>query len=160
MLYVEYNDYRNKQLEAQRKYDEILAEKENLFSKTQPKATKYDSEKIICSHDSNIFDNYLIAKEQKRIDERLTEIKSILDDRTKLLTLKEQELRASKDWHDKIYVYYYLDHIAVRQIQFKVPYSRSHIFNIIGVINSKCHMQNKPLKQLNSGQNKTIYKIK
>lgn len=151
MLYVEHNDYKNKQLAAQRKYDEILAEKEKLFAKTQPKATTYDREKVIGGHDSNIFDNYLIAKEKKRIDERLSEIKSILDDRTQLLALKEQELRASKDWHDKIYIYYYLEHISVKQIQFKIPYSRSQIFNIINIINSNCHIQKKKTKSKNNG---------
>lgn len=156
MLYVEHNEYKNKQLAAQREYDAILAEKERLFSKTQPKAIKYDSEKIIFGYENNIFDNYLIVKEKKRIDERLAEIKSILDDRTKLLDLKEKELRQSKDWHDKIYVYYYLEHISVKQIQFKIPYSRSQIFNIINIINENCHIP----KTKHIGQNKTIRKIK
>lgn len=156
MLYVEHNDYKNKQLAAQRKYDEILAEKEKLFAKTLPKGINYDAEKIAGGQASNVFDDYLIAKEKERIDERLTEIKSILDDRTQLLKLKEQELRASKDWHDKIYVYYYLDHIPVNQIKYKIPYSRSQIFNIINIINTNCHIQKSRGKRREIGQNKTI----
>lgn len=143
MLYVEHNDYRNKQLEAQRKYDEILSEKERLFDKTQPRSIKYDIEKVSGGNATNRFDDYLAAKEQKKIDERLEEIKSILDERTRLLNLKEQELRTSKDWYDKIYIYFYLENLSVAQIQFKVPYGRTQIYRIINRINSRCFYTHK-----------------
>lgn len=141
MLYVEHNEYRNKQLAAQRKYDEILTEKERLFSKTQPKAIEYDLEKVCGGQATNKFDEYLTAKEQKRIDQRLIEIKSILDGRTQLLKLKEQELRSSKDWRDKIYIYYYLERLSVAQIKFKVPYERTQIYRILKEINNRCFKQ-------------------
>ena len=45
MLYIEYEEYKNKYYEVQRKYNDILNEKEELFAKTQPKATQITGEK-------------------------------------------------------------------------------------------------------------------
>jgi len=160
MLYVEHNDYMDKQLAAQRKYDEILTEKERLFSKTQPKAITYDKEKVSGGDTTNTFDEYLTAKERKRIDQRLEEIKSILEGRTQLLRLKEQELKASKDWHDKIYIYYYLEHLSVAQIKFKVPYERTQIYRILKEINTNCFGQKRRYFPKKMGRNGTKYKIK
>ena len=69
MLYIEYHEYRDKYIIAQRKYDEVLSEKEHLFARTQPKATQYDKEVVSGGSPSNSFDEYLIAKEKKQIDE-------------------------------------------------------------------------------------------
>ena len=135
MLYIEYHEYRDKYYDAQRKYDEVLSEKEHLFIKTQPKATQYDKEVVSGGSPSNSFDDYVIAKEKKQIDERLEEAKSILEDRERLLKLKEEELRLSKDWHDKVYVYKYLDNLSVNEIKYKMHYCRSNIYEILKKIN-------------------------
>lgn len=131
MLYIEYHEYREKYIAAQRKYDEVLSEKEHLFIKTQPKATQYDKEVVSGGSPSNTFDDYVIAKEKKQIDERLEEAKSILEDRERLLKLKEEELRQSKDWHDKVYVYKYLDNLSANEIKYKMHYCRSNIYEIL-----------------------------
>ena len=131
MLYIEYHEYRNKYYAAQEKYDEVLSEKEHLFAKTQPKATQYDKEVVSGGSPSNSFDEYLIVKEKKQIDERLEEAKSILEDRERLLKLKEEELRQSKDWHDKVYVYKYLDNLSANEIKYKMHYCRSNIYEIL-----------------------------
>lgn len=134
MLYIEHNNYKNKYLEAQKKYDEILSKKEKLFSMTQPKATIFDKEKVSGGTPKNTFEEYLIAKEENKIDEQLTEIKSILEDRGKLLSIKESELRLSKDWHDKIYTYYFIDRLSSYKIEKRIPYSQKQICNIINKI--------------------------
>lgn len=131
MLYIEYQDYKKKYIEAQKKYDEILSQKEKLFSMTQPKATTFDKERISGGISTNTFEEYLIAKEEKKIDEQLEEIKSILDDRERLLVIKEKELRISKDWHDKIYTYYFIDKLSTYKIEKRVPYSQKQIWNIV-----------------------------
>lgn len=136
MLYIEYQDYKNKYAEAQKKYDEILSQKENLFSMTQPKVTTFDKERVSGGLPTNLFEEYLIAKEEKKIDEQLTEIKSILDDRERLLLIKEKELRISKDWHDKIYTYYFIDKLSTYKIEKRVPYSQKQIWNIVEKIKS------------------------
>ena len=84
MLYQEYWEYKTKYYDAQTKYDEVLSEKEQLFAKTQPKATNYDKEVVSGGTPNNTFDDYVIEKEKKKIDERLKEARSILEDRERL----------------------------------------------------------------------------
>lgn len=134
MLYIEHNNYKNKYYEVQKKYDEILSEQEQLFLITQPKATAYDKERVNGGSPSNPFEDYLILKEKKLIDERLKEVKAILVDRKHLLDLKEQELRASNDWYDKIYAYYFIDKLSTTKIEKRVPYSRVQIWRILNII--------------------------
>ena len=134
-VYIVYEDFKNKYFESQNKYDEILREKEYLFSKTQPKAAR--TEKIIIAgNKSNVFDEYLIVKEKKRIDQRLEEIKAIVEDRAKLLKLKEVELRHSKNIWDRIYTLRYLDNLHVKEIAMVLNYSKIQIYRKISVIKS------------------------
>lgn len=129
-----YEEYKNKYYETQREYDIILTEKEKLFRMTQPSAIKFDKEVVSGGVADNMFERYLILKEEKKIDQRLEEIKSILDDRERLLKLKEQELRASTDVKDKIYKYKYLDKLKVFKIAKLVGYSEPQIYRILKTI--------------------------
>jgi hypothetical protein len=132
MIYKTYVEYKTKYLEAQKKYDEILSEKEELFIKTQPKATKYDKEVVSGSivH-SDPFTMYVSKMEEKKIDERLNAARSILEDRRRLLILKEEELRQSKDWEDIIFVQRFLENKPVKIIKARMPYCRSSIYGIL-----------------------------
>ena len=76
-------------------------------------------------------------RERKNIDKRLEEVKSILDDRERLLKLKEVELRASKHSHDKIYRCRYIDRLTIEKTARISNYSRSQVFNILKEIRSK-----------------------
>lgn len=134
MIYVIYEEYKNKYYETQKEYDIILNEKEKLFMITQPSAVKFDKEIVSGGTTDNTFDRYLILKEEKKIDQRLNEIKSILDDRERLLKLKEQELRASTSVQDKIYKYRYLDKLKVFKIAKLVGYSEPQIYRILKTI--------------------------
>lgn len=131
MLYIEYEIYKNKYYEVQRKYNDILNEKEELFARTQPKATQITGEKTTGGKHTNTFDDYLIQKEKKNIDQRLEEVKSILDDRERLVRLKEQELRASNNSFDKIYRARYIDRLTIEKTARISNYSRSQVFNIL-----------------------------
>ena len=137
MLYIEYEEYKNRYYEVQRKYNDILNEKEELFSKTQPKATKITEEKTTGGKHINAFDDYLIQKERKNIDKRLEEVKSILEDRERLVKLKEQELRASTNSYDKIYRCRYIDRLTIEKTCRISSYSRSQVFNILKEIRDK-----------------------
>lgn len=137
MLYEEYEEYKNKYYEVQKKYNDILNEKEELFAKTQPKAMQIKGEKTSGGKHTNTFDDYLIQKERKNIDRRLEEVKSILDDRERLLKLKEVELRASKHSHDKIYRCRYIDRLTIEKTARISSYSRSQVFNILKEIKKK-----------------------
>lgn len=128
MLYVEYLDYKKKYLDAQVIYDRILSEKEILFTMTQPKAVQFDKERVSGGTANNSFDNYLVIKDSRHLDDKLEEIRSILKDREELLRAKEQELKNSKDWLDIIFVYYYIEKLSIRKISKKIPFGTTEIF--------------------------------
>jgi len=134
VLYVEYHQLKTKYVLVQSQYDAILTEQEELFARTQPTAVDFEKERVTGTKTSNPFDAYLIEKEKKRIDERLEEVKGILDDRKELLDMKERELRASKDWYDIIFKYYYLDNLSITKIENRIPYSRVQIWRKLNVI--------------------------
>lgn len=140
MNYVAYEIYKNKYYEAQLKYNEILSEKELLFNTTQPRATKTDTDKK-GSRKDNIFDNYLIAKEQRQIDKRLKEVKSILRDRERLLKLKEEELLNSSNLYDRIYKYKYIEKMKVFKICKLIGYSEAQIYRILKTIKTNLKEQ-------------------
>jgi hypothetical protein len=127
-IYLTYEEYKRNYYKVQKLYNEILEEKEKLFAKTQPKSTKFDKINVDGGNISNSFDDYLIIKEKKQIDKRLDEIKIISEDRKKLLDAKEDELRKSKEWIDKIYVYKYIENLQVRKIIHLVPYEEAQVY--------------------------------
>ena len=131
MIYMVYEEYKNKYLDTQKKFDEILQEKEFMFAKTQPQSPNWDKIGENGNQITNKFDNYLVDKESKRIDERFAEIKSILDDRGRLLALKEQELRSSKNHIDKIYKMKYVDKLNISRIVKASNYSRAQVYRIL-----------------------------
>lgn len=137
MIYKEYEIFKKKYYETQQIYHEILTEKEELFAITQPGAISYDKERVSGGKPSNKFDDYLILKEKKQIDQRLIEIKSLLDDRQKLLKLKENELINSSNMQDRIYKYRYIDRMKVEKITRLVGYSRSQVFRILKTIKNE-----------------------
>lgn len=145
MIYIEYESFRTKYYKALKDYEDILCEKEELFNVTQPKATSYDKEVVSGGVPNNTFDTYIDKLQDKRIDERLEAARSILEDRSKLLKLKEEELRHSKDWLDMIYTYYYIDKLSVRKIEKRLPFSKSEICRKLGIIRKNCNL----------GQNRT-----
>jgi hypothetical protein len=144
VIYHEYADLRKKYIDTQRKYEEVLTEKENLFAKTLPSAIKYDSEKVKSSSFKNTFDDYLIKKEEKRIDERLEEAKTILDGRRELLVAKKEELQQSSKIEDTIYLLRYVNNEKIKAIAVKIGYSESQIHRVLKIIrkslkdDSKC----------------------
>lgn len=134
MVYVEYNEFKTKYIEAQRVCNKILAEKEKLFEMTQPKGQNFENERVNGGAKNSVFDEYLIEKESKQIDERLAEAKNILENRKLLLELKESELRQSKDYHDIIYAYHYIDGLNVFKIAKRIPYHERQIYRILKTI--------------------------
>ena len=135
MLYVEYEKYLNRFKTTQAKVDEILTEKEAIFLKTQTQGIRYDLEKITGGAYTNIFESYVIDLEKKKIDERLQEAKSLLEERKMLLDMKERELRNSKELYDKIYRMRYIDNLSPYNIGERIGYSTSQVYRILDKIN-------------------------
>lgn len=137
MLYLDYALYQQKYQDAVRRLDDVLSEREVLFQQTQPSATDYGKSKVSSSSNGSPFDSYLIAKEKTKVDERIAEAEDIVKDRKKLLELKERELRASMDTHDKIYRMRFIDHWNVYRIGGRVGYSTAQIYRIIKIIEDR-----------------------
>ena len=131
MIYEEFEIFKIKYYEAQKKYNDILTEKEKLFARTQPKATDYSKERVNGGMPGNPFDDYLIQKEKRQLDQRLNEVKSILDDRERLLNLKEEELRCSNNIQDKIYRYRYIEKMRIEKICRLVGYGEAQVYRIL-----------------------------
>ena len=137
MLYLEYERIRRKYNDAMIVYDSILTEKEELFQKTQPQGIKTETERVISVPQGSKFDQYLIEKERKGIDERLAEAKDNFEERLILLVRKETELRASKVIDDMVYTLRKLDRLKIRKIAKITNYSESHIKRRLKIIDQK-----------------------
>lgn len=131
MLYIEFVEYRNKYYEAQKVYESIVNENQELFSMTQPRATTFDNEKVTGGKEADSFNTYIIKKDERNITERLKEAKTILEARKMLVEMKEKELRTSSDKKDQIYVYRYLEKKKIKQIRNLVHYEEAQIFRIL-----------------------------
>lgn len=137
MLFVEYERCKDIYIELQAKYEAVMLEKERLFTRVMPNAINYDKEDIQTSISSNMLDEYILALERNKVDERLESIKSMLADRQRLLTMKEQALRKSPDKNDRLYVMRYLDGMSVRQITRRMHLSKTQIYRILDEIRQK-----------------------
>lgn len=126
-MYIKYEEYKRNYYDSQESLNDLINKKEELFGRTQPQSTNYDKDKTNGGTPSNTFDTYIIAKDDVQLDERIEEAKKILKVRKLLLDSKEEDLRKSKDWLDKIYIYSYLDKLSIRKIEKKVPFGRSEI---------------------------------
>ncbi|MBQ6483098.1 MAG: hypothetical protein IJI45_18485 [Anaerolineaceae bacterium] len=133
-VFQEYDQCKKRFAETQKRYAEIMDEKEELFAMTQPNAVDTEKERVSGGKPVNAFDQYLIQKQKLRIDERLLEIKELLDDRERLLEIKEEELYESRHVYDKIYRLKYLERYRVYRIAMNVGYSESHVFRILKFI--------------------------
>ena len=138
MLYLDYALYLQKYADAQQRLDRILSEREELFNRTQPGATDYGKDVVSASPNGAPFDAYIIAKEKSKIDERISEAQEIVKDREKLLKIKERELRASKDTHDRIYCMRFLDKRPAHRIAGWIGYSTAQIYRILRIIEDRC----------------------
>lgn len=137
MLYGDYAECEAKYHDAQSTYDGVLEDRELLFERTQPKSTQYDKERLSGGKQTNVFDDYLIQLERKRINERLEEADKILELRKHLLELKEEELRKSTDPADRVYVLRHLDHYRIHKIASIINYSESQIYRILANIRTE-----------------------
>ena len=143
MLYLEYERIKDKYVQVQRLYDSILSEKEEIFQRTQPKSTMGEYEREFDKHikvgsgggsKDSLMEQYVITIEQKRVNERLEEAKSILTDRMTLLKQVEHQLRRDKRTDNQLYVMRYIDRMKIKQISAITNYSEPHIYRRLRII--------------------------
>lgn len=140
MLYIEYEKYKAKLYNAQQDFDSILSEQEKLFSRTQPQSTDFSKEPTKGGVPSDKFYEYVKEKEEKQIDLRLAEARSILNDRERLTELKLKELLNSKNIYDKAYICKYIDGLKNYQTANKLNYSEVQIYRILKIIKKNINM--------------------
>ena len=131
MLYLDYERAKARFYASQKMFESALLEKERLFTITQPKAITYDKDTVQTSPNGDVLDNYVIALEEEKIEEKLAPIRRLLKDRERLLYIKERELRESPDRHDKVYVCRFLEGMSIRGIAKNLNYSKSEIYRTL-----------------------------
>ena len=134
-LYLIHRKFYLAYIDAQDKVKKIVDEREDLLARVQPKSSL--SEHVDGGTRINKAEEYIIATEQKRIKERLTEAKEILKEREELLKQKEKELRQSRDIYNVIYTGKWVDGKKTEQIVIDTGYSRSQVYNIMGHISKQ-----------------------
>lgn len=101
---------------------------EELFTRTQPGAIRYDSDKVVTPYpDGSVVDEYIAEKERQHVDDRIRQARQLLDYRKYLLDLEEQELRKSREPIDIIFYMRFLDRKKIRWICWKTNYSESTV---------------------------------
>ena len=131
MMYLEYEEVKRKYHKAQKHMDEILTEQEQLFVRTLPKAITYDKDHVQCSPYGEVLEDYMIAKEEKHIDDRLRKMRRVILDRQKLLDDKERELRRSREIIDMVYTFRFLDGMGINRISRLVNCSRASVYRAL-----------------------------
>ena len=121
---------------SQDNYEEIIKEKEYLFSLTQPRAQQTDKEKIVGGQSDNAFDRYLIKQEQQNIDERLEAAREIVEVRKKMLEQKRTELEESEDVMDRLYYLKYVKRLRNKEIYDEIEYSKAQTARYLQLIRS------------------------
>lgn len=145
MVYLEYERIKERYHTAQERFETILTEQERLLTKTLPSAITYDRDKVQTSPSDTILINYVIAKDERHIDDQLRKAKRLMMERKKLLDVKEEELRKSMDKYDRVYTLKYLDGYGVNRIARILCYSKKQIYRMVADIseNSRCHKMSK-----------------
>lgn len=144
-LYLEHRGYYLSYLEAQKKLEDIINEYEAILAKVQPKSSlaeherEFSKETILPPSGKKInkAEEYAIAMEQRKIKERLSDAKLILQERFNLLDLKEQEIRKSRDIYNRIYTLKWIDGMKADAIIEETSYSRSQVYNILKHLNKQ-----------------------
>lgn len=139
-LYLEHRGYYLSYLEAQKKLEDIINEYETILAKVQPKSPlaeherEFSKETILppSGKKVNKAEEYAIVMKERKIRERLTDAKIILQERFTLLDLKEQEIRKSKDIYNMVYTAKWIDGLKPDAIVKQTGYSRSQVYNILG----------------------------
>lgn len=129
MIYAEYEKMWAVIRKQEKELFELINQRDELFSKTQPKATTLDKEIVDGSHKGNMLESYVIKEEYytKRIDQ----LQISLDDRYQALNRKKEELRQSKNIFDRIYYLKYIEKLSTFKIAKITGYDRTSVWRYI-----------------------------
>ena len=134
MLYLEYEKCKRKKQRLLDEYKRLLREKEAIFTKTQPKAIRYDADRVQESHDGNKLENYILEMEQKRIDERLKEVQSYIEGLDKIAETLIVDMQTSNVKEDRFYVLRCVLGKKMSEIVAATNYSEPYIYKRLAII--------------------------
>ena len=139
MIYIEYEEMWGKIRLLEKECNKLINKREMLFNETQPKAAKLDALKVDGNNPSNMFEKYVIEIDE--LNRKINNINKTLDDRYILLKRKRDELKASKNTYDRIYVYRYFERLSVFKIGILMGYEKTQIYRYLKKINKNANMQ-------------------
>ena len=134
LLFLDYEKFKIGYHAAQTQYNDLLNEKEALFTMTQPRSVRYDIERVSGGEHDDSFAQYLIKKEQLKLDERIDELRTILEARAELMDIKLDELKGSKDILDRVYWQRFILRKKVSEISILLNYSEPQVYRFIKTI--------------------------
>ena len=137
-----YLEHRKRYLEfvaAQHTVEQIINEYETIASRIMPKSAlaeherEFSAETILPPSGARVnkAEEYTIAMQRARIEERLAAAKTILQERAGLLEIKEAELRKSRDIYNLVYLLKWVDGLKADAIVQETGYSRSQVYSIL-----------------------------
>lgn len=137
MVYPEYEKTKSRFYDSQRRFAQLLMEKERIFANTLPCGIRYDKD-VVQSSPTVPLETYVADLEE--IEKKLSQVRDSVKDWEILLSVKERELRESKEIPDKVYVMRYLDKMSVNKVSNNLSYSKRQIFRILNKIEKNINM--------------------
>lgn len=126
MIYEEYESIWNTIRKKEKELFELINKRDELFLKTQPKASKFDKEKVDGKNPTNMMEQYVIQKEY--LNERIMQLNITLDDIYQVLKRKRDELKQSKNIYDRIYYYRIIERLSMHKIASLIGYSKEQTY--------------------------------
>lgn len=126
MIYIEYEKMWTIIKKHEKELFDLINKRDELFIKTQPKATTLDKEKVDSTVNNNMIENYVI--QQETYTNRINQLQLSLDDRYMSLNRKREELRRSKNLYDRIYYLKYIERLSTFKIANIINYDRTSVW--------------------------------
>ena len=129
ILYIEYMQMRSSYNETITRLNALLDAQEAAFTRTLPKAIRYDLQRVNHTPYGDTLEDYLMDIEE--IEEKIRSVRILLIERRENLDRIEEQLRKSKDLQDKIFVGRFIDGKSVTVLSRELSYSPERIYQIL-----------------------------
>lgn len=138
MIYTEYEKMWVVIRKQEKELFELINKRDELFTKTQPKATTLDKEIVDGNNPSNMMESYVIQEEYYTM--RIEQLQQSLDDRYQALKRKREELKLSKNICDRIYYLKNIEKLNVFKVSVLVNYSKEQVYRYLRKMNKNIKM--------------------
>ena len=134
MQYLFHNTCSRKLKKAEQEYKRLCGIKEAMFNATQPRAKALNHDKVQISKSDNAIEHYIIKLDEMRLNEKISEALSIVNDRKLLVEMIEQDLRNSKDITERVYYFRYVRNGTIDWVSKMTGYSVRQVERILDKI--------------------------